>query len=143
MDAAAEATLVAGRGLAGNANQGGTRQVTLIVLERWQELMDRFGADLDTDARRANLVIDGLDLFDSRGRRLRIGGACLLIRGETRPCEQMDEALDGLQAAMRERWAGGAYAEVIEGGNIAIGDSVTWDLGENPNTQIPNSKPQA
>jgi MOSC domain-containing protein YiiM len=126
MDAAARATLVPGRGISGNADQGGRRQVTLIDLERWRELMDRLGADLATGARRANLVIDSLDLFDSRGKTLRIGSARLHVLGETRPCERMEEALPGLQAAMRERWGGGAYAEVIEGGDISVGDSVEW-----------------
>ncbi len=127
MDPALRATLVAGRGVAGNADQGGRRQVTLIDLERWHELMDRLGADLETGARRANLVIDSLELFDSRGKVLRIGSARLHVLGETRPCERMEEAVAGLQAAMRERWGGGAYAEVIEGGEISVGDAVTWD----------------
>jgi len=126
MDAAVRATLVPARGIAGNADQGGRRQVTLIDLERWRELMDRLGADLATGARRANLVIDSLDLFDSRGKTLRIGSARLHVLGETRPCERMEEALPGLQAAMRERWGGGAYAEVIEGGDISVGDAVEW-----------------
>jgi MOSC domain-containing protein YiiM len=126
MDPATRATLVTGRGMSGNANQGGHRQVTLIDLGRWHELMDRFGADLETSARRANLVIDSLDLVDSRGKTLRIGAARLLIHGETRPCERMDEALPGLQEAMRERWGGGAFAEVIEGGEIVVGDEVEW-----------------
>jgi MOSC domain-containing protein YiiM len=126
MDAAAAATLVAGRGIAGNADQGGKRQVTLMDLERWHELMDQRGGDLDTSARRANLVIDGLDLFDARGKTLHIGKTRLLIGGEVRPCERMDEALPGLQGAMRERWGGGAFAEVIEGGEIAVGDPVSW-----------------
>src|SRR5258708_3452864 len=90
MDGADRAMLIAGRGLAGNANQGGTRQVTLMDLERWRQLMDTFRADLDTSARRANLVIEGLDWFESQGRTLRIGAARLLIRGETRPCERVD-----------------------------------------------------
>jgi MOSC domain-containing protein YiiM len=132
MDGAERVMLVAGRGIVGNANQGGTRQVTLIDLERWQELMDRWGADLDTNARRANLVIDGLDLFDSRGRTLCIGATRLLVHGETRPCERMDEALPGLQTAMRERWGGGAFAEVVEGGEISVGDEVAWDQGFTP-----------
>ena len=126
MDAAVRATLVSGRGIAGNADQGGRRQVTLIDLERWRELMDRLGADLETGARRANLVIDSLDLFDSRGKTLRIGSARLHVLGETRPCERMEETFPGLRAAMRERWGGGAYAEVIEGADISVGDAVEW-----------------
>ena len=130
MDPAERAILVAGRGITGNADRGGRRQVTLIDLERWHELMDRLGSDLDTSARRANLVLDSLDLFDARGKTLRIGGTRLRILGETRPCERMDEALPGLQAAMRERWGGGAYAEVIEGGEISVGDTVEWVIGD-------------
>lgn len=126
MDATTRATLIAGQGLSGNADQGGMRQVTIIDLERWHELMDELGGDLEIGARRANLVIDSLDLFDSRGRTLRIGAAHLLIHGETRPCERMEGALPGLQRAMRERWGGGAYAEVIDGGDIAVGDAVEW-----------------
>jgi MOSC domain-containing protein YiiM len=42
-------------------------------------------------------------------------------------CEQMEEACAGLQSAMRPRWGGGAYAQVIEGGEIAVGDSVDWE----------------
>lgn len=128
MDAATRATLVAGRGIAGNADRSTGRQVTIIDLERWHELMDALGADLDTSARRANLVIDSLDLFDSRGKTLRVGSARLHILGETRPCERMDEAQPGLQSAMRERWGGGAYAEVVDGGEISVGDEVVWDF---------------
>jgi len=126
MDAANRATLVAGRGIVGSANQGGKRQVTIIDLQRWHELMDLLGADVEPSARRANLVIDSLDLFDSRSKTLRVGGTRLHILGETRPCERMDEALPGLQAAMRERWGGGAFAEVVDGGEIAVGDAVEW-----------------
>jgi MOSC domain-containing protein YiiM len=128
MDGAERAMLVAGRGIEGNANQGGTRQVTLMELERWTELMNQSGAELDTSARRANLVVDGLELFDTRGRTLRIGATRLIIRGETRPCERMDEALPGLQSAMGVRWGGGVFAEVVEGGEISVGDDVRWDL---------------
>jgi len=128
MDGAPHATLVAGRGLQGSADQGGARQVTLIDLATWHALMTRLGANLDPAARRANLVVDGLDLADSRGRTLHVGPARLLIRGETRPCERMDEAVAGLSDAMRERWGGGAFAEVVDGGDISVGDSVDWEI---------------
>jgi MOSC domain-containing protein YiiM len=127
MDAADRATLIAGRGIAGNANQGGTRQVTLLAREKWAALMTQIGADLEPRTRRANLVLSGVDLENTRGRVLRIGTCRLRVLGETRPCEQMEEALTGLRAAMRPHWGGGAFAEVVGGGEIVLGDAVTWE----------------
>jgi MOSC domain-containing protein YiiM len=121
------ASLEAGRGLSGNADRGGRRQVTLLSSERWGELMQQVDRVLGPEARRANLVLSGIDLENTRGRVLRIGTCRLRIGGETRPCELMEEAAAGLQAAMRDRWGGGAFAEVIDGGPIAVGDAVTWE----------------
>lgn len=126
MDPATHATLVAGQGLVGNANQGGKRQVTLIESERWGEMMALLQAAVDPSARRANLLLSGVRLAESEGRILRVGECRLRIRGETRPCGRMDEACAGLQAAMRQGWGGGAYAEVLDGGRIEVGDEVTW-----------------
>jgi MOSC domain-containing protein YiiM len=39
----------------------------------------------------------------------------------------MEDAHPGLQNAMRERWGGGAFAEVLDGGRIAVGDAVEWE----------------
>jgi len=86
MDAALAAELVAGRGLVGNANQGGRRQVTLIEEEAWARLMSELGGQLPSSTRRANLVLRGLPLRDSRGQELRIGECLLRINGETKPC---------------------------------------------------------
>jgi MOSC domain-containing protein YiiM len=90
--------------------------------------MDALGIDLDPSTRRANLLVSGLDLQKSRGRVLKVGAARLRINGETRPCERMEEAASGLQAAMREGWGGGVFAEVIEGGEIRPGDPADWEL---------------
>lgn len=127
MDPRERATLVAGRGLAGNADQGGFRQVTLLSVERWAEMIRQLGVDLDPAVRRANLVLSGIDLENSRGRTLAVGSCRLLVRGETRPCERMEEACPGLQDAMRPHWHGGAYAQVVAGGDIAVGDRVEWE----------------
>ena len=124
MDPVEAAALDAMAGLVGNANRSRRRQVTIIARERWNELMRDLGARLPPSTRRANLMVSGIDLQHSRGRILRVGRARLQINGETKPCEQMEAAHAGLQALMRERWGGGVFAEVIESGEIRVGDTV-------------------
>jgi MOSC domain-containing protein YiiM len=127
MDSQRTAVLETDRGIAGNADRGGRRQVTLLSEERWAELMRRVGADRGPEGRRANIVLSGIVLENTRGRTLQIGQCRLRIGGETRPCELMEEMAPGLQAAMREHWGGGAFAEVLKGGQIALGDAVRFE----------------
>jgi MOSC domain-containing protein YiiM len=124
MDPATAATLVEGQGLAGNANQGGTRQVTVIEQEVFDRLRATLDARVDPPMRRANLMVSGVRLEDSRGRTLRIGACRIELVGETRPCERMDEALPGLRRALEPHWGGGAYGRVVTGGEIRVGDEV-------------------
>ncbi|HKY59634.1 MAG TPA: MOSC domain-containing protein [Gemmatimonadota bacterium] len=126
MDPVDRARLVADRGLTGNADQGGRRQVTIIARETWDRLMMELGSSVDPSARRANLMVSGLDLEESRERILEVGECRIRIRGETRPCELMDAALTGLRDAMRPRWGGGAYGVVVADGEIRVGDPVEW-----------------
>ena len=99
MDRVLFAEAVAGRGLRGNANQGGKRQITIIEESRWQEACGEVGVAVDPSARRANVMVRGVDLENSRGRLLRIGPCVVRIYNETRPCEQMEDAQPGLRAA--------------------------------------------
>jgi MOSC domain-containing protein YiiM len=126
MDSVSSGRLVAGRGLAGNADQGRRRQVTLIERESWDRLMQELGGSISPAARRANLLVSGIPLAESRDRIIRVGACRLRIRGETRPCERMDQALPGLRAAMAVGWGGGVFAEVLDDGEIAVGDEVVW-----------------
>jgi MOSC domain-containing protein YiiM len=128
MDPYPTGTLETARGLVGSADYGSPRQVTIVSQERWDELMREVHASLGPDARRANLVVSGIELENTRGRTLLVGTCRLVIKGETRPCEVMEEAASGLQAAMRAHWGGGAHAEVLQGGGISVGDPVTWEL---------------
>jgi MOSC domain-containing protein YiiM len=127
MDSVTRGTLVAGQGLVGNADQGKRRQVTLIEQESWDRMMAELNASISPAARRANLLLSGVPLAHSRDRILRVGACRLLIRGETKPCEQMEEALPGLRRAMSVNWGGGVFAEVLDDGEIRVGDQVRWE----------------
>jgi len=130
MDPVPRAQLLEDRGIVTNANQGGRRQVTLLEAERWSAHMTALGASLDPSVRRANLLVRNLSLAGKRGQILRVGYTRLQITGETKPCHQMDEVLPGLQAVMRPDWGGGAFAVVLHGGSIGIGDDVDWEIDE-------------
>ncbi len=126
MDPRDRVQLAAGKGIVGNADQGGWRQVTLIAKERWEAVTAELGVTLDPSVRRANLLVSGVDLVDARDKVLSIGGTRVQIVNETAPCRRMDEAQPGLQDALRPDWGGGAFGFVVNDGDIAVGDEVRW-----------------
>ena len=129
MDAATSATLVPGQGVRGSVGRSTRRQVTLIEREVWEGVVRAVGASVPPSARRANLMVSGISLVETRGRVLVIGGVRLRINGETKPCERMEEAAPGLRDAMYDDWGGGAFAAVLDEGIVSVGDVVRWEDG--------------
>ena len=129
MDRRDSVELVVGKGIAGNADRG-RREVTLLEREVWDALMRELGATAGPETRRANLLVEGIALRETRGRILRVGPARLQILGEVKPCERMEEAVPGLRAAMRPEWRGGAFAKVLTGGVVSVGDELEWEESE-------------
>ncbi|HEY8130500.1 MAG TPA: MOSC domain-containing protein [Thermoanaerobaculia bacterium] len=127
LDSVDRAELVEGRGLAGSADQGGWRQITVIDEAAWKDAEQELRTKVDPSARRANVMIRGLDLENSRGKQLRLGDCVINIRGENPPCRLMDTSQPGLQKALRPHWRAGVFGEIVQGGTIRIGDKVAFD----------------
>ncbi len=103
----------------------GRRQVTLMEAGDWDLAMTEVGRTIPWFERRANLLVEGLDLPQTAGVRLAIGADVVLeITRETDPCERMEALAPGLRAALTPDWRGGACTRVLAGGRIAVGDLI-------------------
>ncbi|WP_343519810.1 MOSC domain-containing protein [Sphingomonas sp.] len=101
------------------------RQVSLIEAGDWAAAMALVGHNIPWEQRRANLLVEGLDLPQVAGKRLRIGADVVLeVTVETDPCERMNALADGLRAALTPDWRGGVCTMVIAPGEIAVGDEI-------------------
>ena len=101
-----------------------SRQVTVVSSESWSAACSELGEELPWTARKANLLVDGVSLPDSKGKRLLVGEVEMEVTFETKPCHVMDEAAMGLKDALEADWRGGVLCRVIKGGNIKCGDPV-------------------
>ncbi len=127
MDSVEQVRAVADEGLEGDANFGATRHVTVIekeIFDRIKELLP----NAEPRMRRANIMVSGIQLEKMGGHALIVGEAQILLRGETRPCELMDEQCQGLRDALDPDWYGGAHGVVIKGGLIRVGDPASIEV---------------
>ncbi|MDX2360385.1 MAG: MOSC domain-containing protein [Crocinitomicaceae bacterium] len=102
------------------------RQVTLMAQESWNEVSEEMGKVIHWTTRRANILIEGIDLKDTTGEYLKLGEIILKITGELEPCGRMDEQYDGLTKALTPNWRGGVTCEIIREGQIMEGDRIVF-----------------
>ena len=105
----------------------GPRQVTVMSTEAWQATCDEIGSVLDWKSRRANLLVDGLELENTTGATIAIGDVLLEVTGETDPCSRMCEFHPELEKALSTNWRGGVVCRVRQSGHVTTGDSVTLE----------------
>lgn len=103
------------------------RQITIITRENWDIICAELKCDIPWTTRRANILIEGLDLTNTTGRQLQIGNFRLEITGEMHPCNRMDEQFDGLTKALTPNWRGGVTCKLISEGEIKLGDQVSLE----------------
>ena len=125
------AELIEGQGVAGDfrgtrkAGSTGQNGVVLLEARDWTEATAECGADVPWWERRANLLVEGLDIPQQPGMRLRIGSGVLVeITQECAPCERMETLHSGLRQALTPDWRAGARARVLRGGGVAVGDQI-------------------
>ena len=120
----------AGRGLEGEYHlaQDGSpadpgEALTLIAAERLQELRADTGIDLSHEASRRNLLTRGVDLNALVGRRFYVGEVLCEGVELCEPCAGLARMTErGVLRGLVHR--GGLRADVLEGGQIEVGDAV-------------------
>ena len=101
------------------------RNVTVITREGWDATCKTLGDDLPWTTRRANLLVEGVDLTETTGARVRIGEVLLEVTGECEPCALMDKFRDGLREALTPEWRAGVMCRVLEEGTLQLGEAVS------------------
>jgi MOSC domain-containing protein YiiM len=112
------------QGIIDDYRGSGLRQVTFLSTQQWQETLQELGVDLPWHTRRANLLIEGIDLPDVVGQQLQIGDCLFTIYGETEPCQRMEEIQPGLQQALKPDLRAGVWGKVVRGGSLRLGQQV-------------------
>ena len=103
----------------------GNRTVTVVSARDWREVCAELGQEIPWTTRRANLLVDDIDLPKSAGQIIEVGDVRLKVTMEVDPCSRMDEQVEGLTNALKPDWRGGVGCSVLQGGSISIGDAVT------------------
>ncbi len=126
-----ECRVLVNRGLELENRPPGKRSLTLLSRESWIDTCRDLEADLPWWMRRANLLVEGLDLAATIGHTVEIGAIRVYIHDETRPCKLMDEQHEGLRAALKSEFRGGVFGQVLNDGMIRIGDEVRLTISGN------------
>ena len=116
------------RGLAGERAHPKDRAVTLLAQDDWQAACDELGEALPWTLRRANLLVAGVALEGSVGRKLRVGAVLLEVSEDNPPCRVMDILHAGLRAALAPGGRAGVACRVLEAGELRVGDAVAFEL---------------
>ena len=134
METITHALIVAGRGLQGDRyhegigtysnHPGSGREVTLIESETIEALKRDYGVDIGAAQARRNIVTRAVALNHLVGREFTVGEARLRGTRLCDPCAHL-ESLSAPGALRGLIHRGGLRAEVVSGGRIRVGDSVT------------------
>ncbi len=121
--------VITGIGLAIEDRPANNRQVTILDHRAWLVTCKKLGTNLSWLMRRANFLVEGLDLQDTVGCTIMLGEMRVVIRGETKPCALMDYQHQGLREVLKPDWRGGVFGEVLDGATVSVGEKVILRRG--------------
>jgi MOSC domain-containing protein YiiM len=138
MEARAEAEALAGKGLDGDryaieagkfsGTKIGKRAITLIEREAIAAANGAYDLGMTEQESRRNVVVEGVPLNHLVGREFLVGAVRLRGYDLSEPCSYLEE-LTGKPARKALLHRGGLRAEIVEGGQIRVGDTVRPDAG--------------
>ncbi len=109
-------------GLPPNKN-GPDREVTLIEAEAIEAVSRDYGVAIEPIETRRNVVTRGIALNHLVGKRFRVGEVVLQGIRLCEPCDHLESLTrPGMRAALVHR--GGLRAQILEGGEIRVGDAI-------------------
>jgi MOSC domain-containing protein YiiM len=99
-------------------------QVTFVDSRALAHIDDQYGIDLTDGRHRRNVVVD-TDVVDLLQTRFRVGEAIFEGTRRRPPCGHVELVADeaGVAEALSEE-RGGVCADVVEGGEVAVGDEL-------------------
>lgn len=117
---------VAGKGLVGDRyfamREDFKGQVTFFDLEVHQAIKERFKIPkLPASVYRRNLIVEGINLAQLKGKTFRFGG--LLFEGaqECKPCHWMDRVIaEGAEDYLKPFFRGGLRAKILSSGQLLV-----------------------
>lgn len=114
----------AGKGIVGDRYHGTKhRHVTVQSQDDLDTASGIHGSEVLAELTRRNVTISDGPVPRDPGARLRIGPVLLEVVRVAAPCKLLDDTIGrGAQEALRRR--GGSVCRVLEGGLVAVGDTV-------------------
>jgi MOSC domain-containing protein YiiM len=117
-------SVVAGRGIEGDRKFDSNHDLTLIEAEAIEGLAEDTGIELAPGQSRRQVTTRGVSLNDLVGKRFKVGELECVGEELCEPCNHLQSLTQpGVLRGLVHR--GGLCAEVVSGGEIAVGDSVT------------------
>jgi len=115
-------------GIVGDRYHGSKhRQVSVQSLSSLAEAAAEFGADIPAGLTRRNITLTSGEVPRDPGALIRIGPVLLEVVRVAAPCKLLDDTIGrGAQGALRRR--GGSICRVLAGGEVSVGDPVTFDV---------------